>query len=245
MEFSPRGFQRNPSRPPTPSDPDDEARPSAERRPKQAFAGRALAHVKNGSAISKLSVVLSAGLLILGLSIILGIAFMGAPSEARAVDKDNYQVVALTDGQAYFGRISALTGRYIELSDVFYLNSQGTGADDNVQLIKRGCEVHGPQDSMRIYRDQVNFWENLRSDGRVSTAIAQWKEQNPNGQDCSTQTTTPPAPQGQGGIPEGSGSEDSGSGNGSNNDRQQPERPTPPPAGNNSDGEETPTSDDE
>jgi hypothetical protein len=54
---------------------------------------------------------------------------------------------------------------------------------------------------MVINRSQLAFWENIKGDGKVVTAIKQYKQQNPNGPDCSQQnqssngtgTTTPPA----------------------------------------------------
>ena len=201
MEFSPRGFQRGASRPaaqPSVSSGagGSETPPNDDNRPKQAFAKQALAQVKDGKTIGKLSVLLFFSLVVLAVSIILAISFKGAPTEARIVDTENYQVVALADGQAYFGKITTLTDKYVALTDVYYLNSQeaGSATSNNVQLIKRGCEVHSPQNSMVIYRDQINFWENLRNDGRVAKAIQQWKEQNPEGQDCSQQTA-PATPQ--------------------------------------------------
>jgi hypothetical protein len=39
---------------------------------------------------------------------------------------------------------------------------------------------------MLINREQVTFWENLKSDGQVAKAVAEWVKQNPNGQQCQT-----------------------------------------------------------
>ena len=39
---------------------------------------------------------------------------------------------------------------------------------------------------MLINREQVVFWENLKSDGDVTEAIATYREENPEGQDCDT-----------------------------------------------------------
>jgi hypothetical protein len=41
---------------------------------------------------------------------------------------------------------------------------------------------------MVINRDQVQFWENLQADGQVANAVKSFKDQNPNGQKCSTAT---------------------------------------------------------
>jgi hypothetical protein len=42
---------------------------------------------------------------------------------------------------------------------------------------------------MVINQSQVIFWENLKADGQVAKAVAQFQKQNPNGQDCSTQNS--------------------------------------------------------
>jgi hypothetical protein len=44
------------------------------------------------------------------------------------------------------------------------------------KLIKLGKEVHGPEDAMIINRDQVQFYENLKSDGEVAKLIDQYKQ---------------------------------------------------------------------
>ena len=41
-----------------------------------------------------------------------------------------------------------------------------------VQLVKLGNELHGPEDAMYINRQSVLFWENLKNDGKVAKAIA-------------------------------------------------------------------------
>lgn len=51
------------------------------------------------------------------------------------------------------------------------------GFDDNSRLsmanilVKLGDELHGPKDEMRINRDQVLLWENLKGDSKVTDAI--------------------------------------------------------------------------
>jgi hypothetical protein len=39
--------------------------------------------------------------------------------------------------------------------------------------------LHGPEDEMRINRDQILFTEDIKADGRVAQAIAEYKK-NPN-----------------------------------------------------------------
>jgi len=113
---------------------------------------------------------------------------VGTTSAASsALNKDKYQAVFLSNGQVYFGKLQNTAGDSLVLKDIYYLQvdskiqpSSGDNADvstkensDNsdVQLIKLGNELHGPEDQMQITKDQVLFWENLKADGKVSKAI--------------------------------------------------------------------------
>lgn len=116
--------------------------------------------------------------------------------EGNLVNHDKYQAVFLTNDQVYFGKVSEINGKYLVLNKVYYLQTSGnnsnqtTQANSNVSLVKLGCELHKPYDQMVLNRDQVQFWENLQSDGQVGTAIKQFEDQNPNGQKCSTTPAT-------------------------------------------------------
>ncbi len=111
-------------------------------------------------------------------------------SESKYVDTGSYQAVFLNGGQVYFGKITGANVKYMTLNDIYYLrvNQQvqpGQQASQNdISLVKLGCELHGPQDQMVINQDQVVFWENLKTDGQVVKAVKQFQEQNPNGLKC-------------------------------------------------------------
>lgn len=116
------------------------------------------------------------------------------PRETSYINTQKYQAVFLTSGQVYFGKIKDITRTYVDLQDIYYLNSQQSGNNNNnsnnqstsFSLIKLGCELHGPNDQMVINRDQVTFWENLKDDRQVVKAIGEWKKQNPDGQKCES-----------------------------------------------------------
>ena len=106
-----------------------------------------------------------------------------------AINHSEYQAVFFTNGQVYFGKLNSFNGEYLKLTDIFYLqassssdsaNPQQTTTDSqtNVQLIKLGDEIHGPQDEMVIARDQVLFYENLKPNGKVAQSIAKYNSQN-------------------------------------------------------------------
>lgn len=112
-------------------------------------------------------------------------------SQASLVDSGKLQAVFLNSGQVYFGNIVTLNHDYLVLDNVYYLQSNSTGTqqnsqtNQNVSLIKLGCELHKPYDQMVVDTSQVTFWENLQSDGEVAKAVTQFVQQNPNGQQCS------------------------------------------------------------
>ncbi len=106
---------------------------------------------------------------------------------ATAIDTSKYQAVFFTNGQVYFGKLQPFNEGNMKLTDIYYLqsstadtkdskNPQETSADQsNVQLIKLGDEIHGPEDMMIISKDQVLFYENLKTDGKVAQSIQKYK----------------------------------------------------------------------
>lgn len=113
-------------------------------------------------------------------------------NQGQHVDTSKYQAVFLNGGQVYFGKVTTTNNEFMKLNDIYYLrvnqqvqpNGQTTNGD--VQLVKLGCELHGPQDQMVINRDQIIFWENLKDDGQVAQAVAKYVKDNPTGQKCQT-----------------------------------------------------------
>lgn len=98
----------------------------------------------------------------------------GPDSLASAINSSEYQAVFLTNGQVYFGKLSAPGGDYYYLRHIYYLASQAplqSGRPPSQRLIKLGNELHGPEDLMVINRGQILFVENLKPSGQVSRAI--------------------------------------------------------------------------
>ena len=143
-----------------------------------------------------MTVILLFSLTILAVSLAM-LFYFGNPSESKFINTKKVQAVFLTNGQVYFGSVKEMSPKFLDLENIYYLNSQqaqpdqgskDTSQQTNFSLVKLGCELHGPYDQMIINRDQVVFWENLRDDGQVGKAIEQWQQQNPNGQQCKTTT---------------------------------------------------------
>lgn len=187
MEFNRNGQARptnTPSASPTPV--------QATQRPAAPAAASELKHSKF-YRMSFLALLISGTILFIAM--IFFIVF-GTPlnREAKFVNNDQYQAVFVNvngtnGGQVYFGRITSLTPQYIRLTNVFYIQNQSSdtqaSSGSSYNLVKLGCELHGPVDEMLINRDQVFFWENLKADSQVAQKAAEFYKQNPNGQKCT------------------------------------------------------------
>lgn len=157
--------------------------------------------------IAFVALFVSVAVVLLGLIFTISTAKDDDQSEEKYVTSGQYQAVFLNGGQVYFGQITNLNSKYVRVQDIYYLRVNQTvqpnqanaqSAANDVSLVKLGCELHGPQDEMLINREQVIFWENLKSDGQVAKAVVDYKKQNPNGQKCDAPaaaagTTTPAA----------------------------------------------------
>lgn len=98
--------------------------------------------------------------------------------------KKLWQAVFLTNGQVYFGHLADINDQYIKLTDIYYLQIQKplqpqpenqTQDQSKLSLIKLGSELHGPTDQMNINREQVLFYEELKSDSRVVQSIDKYQ----------------------------------------------------------------------
>lgn len=156
----------------------------------QAASSSSHAHMGVPSVPSKVMVVsvILASLAIF-ISLVAG-AFGGLFGGDGDVNGDQYQALFLTNGQVYFGKLSNTNDAYVELRDIYYLQvtqnelqegENNASADPQISLAKLGNELHGPEDTMFVSRDQVLFWENLKTDSQVVTAINEF-EANPDSQ---------------------------------------------------------------
>jgi len=93
-----------------------------------------------------------------------------------------WQAVFLSDGQVYFGHLENENRRFSRLTDVYYLKyakelqqdrtgSTQSPSAQNLNLVKLGGEVHGPEDTMFIAKDKILFIEILKDSSTVVQAI--------------------------------------------------------------------------
>ncbi len=123
------------------------------------------------------------GLIIVLVLFVAVCAIVGKKIKNRLTVNSEYQAVFLTNGQVYFGKLE-MEHRWVELTDIYYLQAtqplqQGTEpaqpANNQIQLVKLGSELHGPKDQMFIERDKILFWENLKDDSKVVQKIKESK----------------------------------------------------------------------
>jgi hypothetical protein len=203
MEFQQnRGAQRpqasHPSATPQPGATTPGGTPSQNKKSGANGKAGSLLSIQGGSIVMLFSAT------ILLVALIVFIAIGGPRAEQRFVEDDKFQAVFLNGGQVYFGQVTNLNDQYMRLVDIYYLRvnqpvQPAEGAfneEGEISLVKLGCELHGPKDEMLINRDQIVFWENLKTDGQVTQAIATFRAENPDGQDCAQpdQGATAPAP---------------------------------------------------
>ena len=149
-------------------------------------------------------IVILIGTAILVLVLIFGLIFGdtsdGVNKESALINQDQYQAVFLDsqDGQVYFGKMAIFNKDLYVLTDIYYVRvenpiqpSDGTPAQANISLAKLGNELHAPEDIMYISRDKVLYWENLKDDGQVVSAITEYKA---NGGATQQQDTTQTQP---------------------------------------------------
>lgn len=204
MELGNRGVRPSIQQSPVPTGPSPQA---------AGPVGKKINFGRSGGGMPQLFKIGFVALLFAGSALIVALALSfslgGKPvnRESQFVAVDKYQAIFLNGGQVYFGKISDFNDQYIRLADIYYLRVQQQvqpGSQEpkqDISLAKLGSELHGPEDSMVINRDQVIFWENLKDDGQVVKAIIEYKKdpaaadkQSQTPPSTTTPTTTTPAP---------------------------------------------------
>ena len=121
---------------------------------------------------------------IIGAILVLAVAgwalFSALKPQPTGIDNSKYQAVFLSNGQIYFGKLTSFSDKTFKITSVYYPQAQATDegetsaqTSNNIQIIRLGEEVHGPENEMIIYKDQVLYYENLKADSRVSQLIDQ------------------------------------------------------------------------
>ncbi len=106
-----------------------------------------------------------------------------AEAVATSYPADSYQAVFLSNNQVYFGKLTNMGSQYPRLSNVYYIQAFAaqdlTGVANSakqLQLVKLGSEIHQPQNSMDINRDQILFVETLKPDSQIVKSIENFQK---------------------------------------------------------------------
>lgn len=97
----------------------------------------------------------------------------------QRIDASKYQIVILTTGQMYFGKLQNQSGDYLVIKSPYVeqaveseeKNADGSAKQAQTTLLKVSSQLYGPDDSIAIKASQVILWQNLRDDSKVSQAI--------------------------------------------------------------------------
>jgi hypothetical protein len=102
-----------------------------------------------------------------------------AVAPAAGLDTSKYQIVTLTTGESFIGRLSGLNRDYVLLENVYYQqNSTAQSAAETpdsqqVTVLRLSDTVAKPENTMRIAKDKLVHWENLSNDSKIIQAIKQ------------------------------------------------------------------------
>jgi hypothetical protein len=158
----------------------------------ETFSEMASATASRSGVVGKL-LVISLIIVSVAVTAFVGFAIVRGVDGDTLVKSDQYQALFLTDGQIYFGKLDNSNDSYARLTDIYYLqveqavqpvqgddakaaDAADAAAGTKISLAKLGNELHGPEDEMFVNRDRILFWENLKADGQVVTAITQFVE---------------------------------------------------------------------
>jgi len=163
--------------------PEEQPQPVAKEEPKTAprSSGTQRAAPEKHSSKKGLLWTIIVAVLILVIAVIGWLVWSNSKSGDTGINNSRYQAVFLVNGQIYFGKLSDANEKSFKLVDIYYPQAQSTGNNEEkttdtsagIQLIKLGDEVHGPENEMYISKDQILYYENLKSDSKVAQLIEQ------------------------------------------------------------------------
>ena len=92
---------------------------------------------------------------------------------------NNWYSVKLLNDEIYYGQIDDIKSDPVVIQNVYYNYDQANkeeNKNNNLRLVKRGKETHGPDGTMDIVRSQVVYMELLSDDSKVLQAIINYEK---------------------------------------------------------------------
>lgn len=148
---------------------------SAETKPAKKFKNRRHKRVWARLRFTKRRLFVAVGTIAL---VVAGFVLWALLMPGQRIDAGKYQVVYLTNGQAYFGKLQNTSGEYLVMKSPYTVQTVENKTDDKTTdkpattaLLRVRDQVYGPEDSIAIRTETVSFWQNLRDDSKISTAL--------------------------------------------------------------------------
>lgn len=119
--------------------------------------------------------------IVVGLGVVIYVLVGGEKLIIRSGDA--YQAVFLDNNQVYFGKLKEVNDDWWSLTDIYYLragtvqNADTNQAENQIDLIKLGGELHAPQDEMIINKDRVIFYEDVGAGSEIVKLIRKHRGQ--------------------------------------------------------------------
>ena len=172
------------------SRPVEEPQPVREEAPQSA--PRSLRHASHDSSDKKSNkgllwtIVVILAVLV---AVVVGwVIWSNSKNAATGIDSSKYQAVFMSNGQIYFGKLSDFNDSSFKITSIYYPQAQSTdetstsktdvsNSQSNIQLFRVTDGVHGPEDEMVITKSQILYYENLKSDSKVTQLIEQNNKQ--------------------------------------------------------------------
>lgn len=117
------------------------------------------------------------------LALLVAITLIRQFGVGSGINKNGYQLVSLTTGERFIGKLSSTDGDYVTLHEVYYQQTTGAQKSETqdaaietpgqITVAKLSSTVAKPEDTMRIASDKIVHWENLQDDSKIVEAIRQ------------------------------------------------------------------------
>lgn len=113
----------------------------------------------------------------------LGVGNCKGKAAAGPAGGEPYYAVALTTGSLFFAHLKGEDAQYLYLSDVHYFQrsapdpSDKKGGAPNLTLVRQASDLYAPKDELKLSRNQLLYYQELREDSPVVKSIAQQAQQ--------------------------------------------------------------------
>jgi hypothetical protein len=102
-------------------------------------------------------------------AVLVAAALLFAMFMSSGIKGDQYQLVKLTTGEIFFGKLQGTQGEYLTLENAYFIQDAENMSDTTI--LSRKNTVAKSESPMRIKSDKVVYWENLAKDSKIAETI--------------------------------------------------------------------------